>query len=344
MTHSVFHHARILTLSIFGLVSAVAVAAAPGGCSHSDAVTPKAELIDNASQALSIGSLESIDGTYTNCIERTGSWSLATQVGATLTNAALSVVQSDPTCALSVTAIHTASTLYETNTPIPLTSAYQTTASSFSTTGSSPWLFYANAKMSPANFSADFTVTVLYSDNPNEAAPTQNNPSFASWTSSAVGTGVPSPDYTLADDIIVTADLSSNVSSATGSIDLTFVTQAGEDYVVDLGTLPATPTYDDITTAFSGGTALSGTPPSVAASVFALTGNTLPLVRTLIVRHTVSGVSAYETFKITFAQVQLLTDGASCGASSECSSTFCVTDVCCNTACLTGSCVTGTCM
>jgi len=94
------------------------------------------------------------------------------------------------------------------------------------------------------------------------------------------------------------------VLTATGFAQLTSGTTSGETYVMDLGTLPASPTYAQIDAVYLAGAkvALSGTSPTIGAAAFALVGVDLTSAkkRTVIVAHEVSGVRSYELLVVTF--------------------------------------------
>ena len=93
------------------------------------------------------------------------------------------------------------------------------------------------------------------------------------------------------------------VTSATGNASLTDGSTTGTGYVVDDGTLAATPTFGQLDAAYNAGTetAIAGANPTIAASAFHLVGADLDVtnVRTLIIRRVTSGVAAYQAFKVT---------------------------------------------
>ncbi|MEY4583453.1 MAG: hypothetical protein RL701_8156, partial [Pseudomonadota bacterium] len=72
-----------------------------------DAAYADVDLIDMRSLALSGSDVQSVNGTYTNCKNRTGSWSLAVTGTPTLDHSPLSVIQGDTACALALTEITT---------------------------------------------------------------------------------------------------------------------------------------------------------------------------------------------------------------------------------------------
>ncbi len=312
-------------LALHTLLAGLWLAAGTLGCSSSSLPSPssnvvsgKGESVNNAAQAITAGDMLSINGTYNTCTSRSGAWSLALASGATLTNSALTVVQNDSNCTLDLTSIVAGSDgdgggtvlTYNVGPSFALTSSYQLTASEATLPvdgGAGPVAFYANAEMNPSNFSADFTVTLLYSDDSNSASG-GNNSSYSDWTSNAVGDLNAAPDYTWADNLVLLNDANSVVTSATGSVDFTDGTTTGDEYVVDLGTLATTPTFAQVDATFTADAALDGglgavtitSDPSVPAASFSLDGQTLPVVRTVILRHITSNVPAYQLVTVTF--------------------------------------------
>lgn len=290
------------SLSILSFSTALILAASAAGCTDDNSVKPDAEIVDRTTQALAIGDLKSINGEYgALCDERTGAWSVKIDALATLDNDPLSVLKNDTDCALKVTSIiaENAADQYDATPDLAIGSAYQGSASAFAD-GANPVAFYANAKMTPADFSDDFLVTILYSDDPN-AASFDHEADFAQWLGSAEGDQVAAPNYTKTDSLVVGSDVNDEVTDASGSVDFTDGSVVAERYFVDLNTLSGSPTYLEIKGVFDAGssTAISGADPSIAASELALIGEGLPAVRTVIFRHMEDGVASFQTFKIT---------------------------------------------
>jgi len=286
---------------------AAMTAACVTGCSSSqsspDVVKPQVVVVDRSTHSLTSGSLLAIDGTYgAGCTQRSGAWSIAIQPGATLDNPALSVVRNNTGCVLTLTGL-VADALYTGTPSIAMTDAYQTSASAFASGGGAV-AFYANAKLDSLGFATDFVVTVLFSDNSSRA--TGGNTATATTSqSSATSQQVQAPNYTIdASSIAVATDNANIVQTATGLAQLTDGTATGEAYVVDLGTLPLSPTYAEVDAAYLAGTAvaITGADPSIDAASFDLVGLDLstPQVRTVIVSHTESGVRSYELLVVTF--------------------------------------------
>ena len=102
-------------------------------------------------------------------------------------------------------------------------------------------------------------------------------------------------------------DATKLVTSVGGQAQLTDGTLTGSTYAIDMGTLPATPTYDQVSLAWVAALltqkTITGANPAVPGAQFGILVLSLlssSQVRTLIVQRTVAGVSAYQLFRITF--------------------------------------------
>jgi hypothetical protein len=300
---------RYGVMRLLALGPALALAIGTGACGTESgggqAVTGEAVVIDRTTQPLGVGTLLWADGTYgDDCIERSGAWSLRISGAAAMTNPVLSVITNNTACVLTLTDLKADQT-YVATPEIDLTNAYQGSPSEFAPSGAVR--FYGNAKLSSATFAAAFTMTFLYSDDP-RAATGSVQASHSSVAATSASTSVTAPDYTMdlvAGALAVQTDVDYIVTGVSGTADLTDGSITGEGYVVDLATLPATPTFAELDAAYTAGTpvAIGGANPSIAASAFGLTAVDLtsPVVRTLIIRRVTSGVRAYQTFKITFS-------------------------------------------
>lgn len=277
------------SLALLGALSTLSACA-------SDDVTGSAEAINQASQALTIGELESLNGTYgAGCSERSGSFSVEIAGGATLDNAPVSVIVNDTTCVLTLTELRTTGGLLSATPAIALGASYAGSASAFG----SPLAFYANARLAPADFGTNFVITIPFSDDPSLLTD-DNTADYAVVVSSVTAEAVPAPDYTIdVAGIEVLTDINNVVQSATGTAALTAGSVTGQTYlVVEASGLT---TYADIDTAY-----LAGTPEALTLAIpaadFTLVGEdlTTPAVRTLIVANTSEGVRSYEAFEIVF--------------------------------------------
>jgi len=275
-----------------------------GDVNQDDDASPHARLIDKRSDALLSSEIQSINGTYgAGCVARaSGNWSLAVTGSPTLDHTALTVVKNNTACGLTLTGIHATGdggTAYAASSNIALGASYAGGASSFG----SPIKFYANALLSDATFADDFSLTLLFSDNPTTAS-ASNTATFVVATASAATSGVAAPDYTMGIGTVgVVTDANNLVTSVSGNVVLTHVATDATHYVIYTGS--AGSTYASINTAY-----LTGTPTSVASgsvsfatSLFLTAGTTnisSSPVKTLIVANLSNGVRSYKAFAITF--------------------------------------------
>lgn len=280
---------------------------ASSGCAADDAAMPSVSLIERGASALTAGSVTALNGTYSSCVDRSGSWSVRVSGAAPLANAPLSVVKGDAACSLTVTEV-VADQTYGTSTPLGLSASYLASASSFTPGGGGPASFFANAKLDAAGFASDFVISMLYSGDPSATDAGNVTATYATVSSSVTATLVPPPDYTISFTVgtpfTLQLDAAKNVTSVSGTATLQDGTSLGTTYVVDQGTLGASPGYLAVQGAFLSGTqrTITGANPTIAASYFGLSGVSLatPVVRTVIVGKLLGGVLGYELIKVTF--------------------------------------------
>jgi hypothetical protein len=294
---------RAVTLSVLSIAGIVAGSVACGAPSDTELIEPNVELIDRTTQALGSGSLRWANGTYgSSCIGHTNgsAWSLRISGSDPMTNAALSVVKANSTCALTLTDL-VATDVNESAPAITMTGSYQGTASSFASRIAGvlqPTAFYANAKVTPVDMSADFTVTIMYSNDLSSSSPTVTA-TYAQYYGSGVESPVAPPNYTVSlASLAVQTNASGVVDTATGTLGLTAGSQVGQSYVVIAGSVGAT--FAAVDTAYTGAGAPTAVAATIAASAFTLGGVQLPVVRTLILSNTSNGVRAYQVVRITF--------------------------------------------
>ena len=271
-----------------------------------ESVSGEAAVIDRSRQPLATGAIKWLNGTYTTCLDRTGSWSARVAGVEAMTHPALSVITNDSACALTLRSV-VADQVYPASPDIPMTSAYLGSASSFSAGGT--LRFYGNARLDTSTYGAAFAISFLFSDDPRAATDAVSS-SRASVTGTASATSASAPDYTANfDGLSIQKDANNAVTSATGDAYLTDGFTTGTGYVVDNGTLAATPTFAQLDAAYNARTetAIGGANPTIGASAFSLVGADLdtPTVRTLILKRVTAGVVAYQTFAITGAETQL---------------------------------------
>jgi hypothetical protein len=277
-----------------------------GGCGDSagpGSVSPLGVLVtDRSTPALVTGQLRSASGTYgAGCSNRSGNWSFEILAMSPLASPVLSVVRGNRACVLTLTSL-TADQEYTASSSIDLTAYYRGTASSFAAGGRPA--FHANAHLSALTFATDFSVSIVYSDDPGKVTP-MNATTSAAVAQSASASGVPAPSYTIdMSPLLVQTDSADVVETATGTADLISGPITGQKYVV-LDSLAALPTYADIDAAFKMvvlPTAIVAVNPQIVASDFALVGVdlTIPAVRYVIIANTLNDVPSYQLFTITF--------------------------------------------
>lgn len=292
-----------------GIVFAAIALFGCGGENGAAVVSPKVSIIDKVSHALTPASVRSIQGVYgAGCLDRSGAWEIPLN-GYSATMPTLSVVRDNTACTLSVTGILagtvTAPVSYAMASSFPLGSAFTASAAPFALGGVGATEFYSNFRVQPdLSFAADFTIEMVYSDDAAQVSASKAA-TFAVQSGSATASAVPAADYTL-DLVGITIQVDANniVQSASGNAQLTDGLVTGDQYVVDMDTLPASPTFAELDAAYLAGTPqnLGGANPTIPVSALSIAGLDLsaPQHRNIIVAHTVSGTRAYQVFRITF--------------------------------------------
>ena len=289
--------------SLLLMLSAIAAACDDGG---DRAVRPSVVLSGDMS-SITDGSVVALNGTYSACLERSGSWSVRVSGNAALDHDPLSVISGDTGCVLAVTEV-VADQTYTTSSPITLAASYQASVSAFVPSGGSTTAFYANAKLDSVSFSGNFVITLVHSGDPSNIDAGNVSATYATVQSSNQATIVPPPNYTISFTMgtafTLQLDAAKTVTSASGNATLIDGSVTGTTYVIDQGTLAASPNYLAVQVAFLAGTphAISGANPTIPASQFGLAGASLasPVVRTVIVGRLLGGVLGYELIKVTF--------------------------------------------
>ncbi len=287
------------------------------GCSDTAAtpapsVTGHAELFDRISAALSVNSAMSIRGTYgAGCTQRSGTWDIALN-GYQLTadEVALTVVTSDSGCTLAVTDIKggtpSQTQSYQPLAPFALAADYAAIGVPFVMKDAAGTQFYANFRITPdLEFTTDFVVQMVYSDDINETDLTSTT-SCVESTATATAGATPAPVCALSlAGLKFAVDAKNIVKNGTGNATLTQGAVPAEGYLIDLGTLGAAPGYAAIdglyASKLSEVVTLQGVSQTIKAAEFKLAtvDLTLPQKRNLIVAHTANGVRSYRLFQIT---------------------------------------------
>ena len=218
-------------------------------------------------------------------------------------NNPLSVVMDNTGCTLTLTALVTnenTKTTYTASPSIVLGASYAGTASSFAN-GANPIAFYGNAMLSSLSFASNFTLDILYSDDPSLGSASLTGV-YTTVTASSFTTDNAAPNYTLSlSALTVSIDNLFVVESVAGTANLTAGSVTGDQYYVDQGTLTASPTFAQIDSAYASATKVTiPSPFHIGAGSFGLVSTTLPQYRTIVIHNVTSGVASYQTFYVTF--------------------------------------------
>lgn len=262
-------------------------------------------VIASVTDPLSNSAIQWLNGTYTSCIGRTGSWSARVSGSATMENEALSVVKNDTGCQLRLTSVQ-GDVKYTTASPILLGTSYAGSASTF---GSGQTAFYGNAKLESAGYASDFQITFVHNggDNAPPVIDATVTGAYATVSSSVATQIATPPSYTLdISNLRFTADMIQLIVTLTGSATLVNGLVTGNSYAID-STLGANPTYAQTRDAYDAAVltqkTISGANPTIQASEFSVVALSIlgsTQVRNIIVKRTVAGVSAYQIFRVTF--------------------------------------------
>ncbi len=312
------------------LLAQVACAADTGESVFGDGVA-----LDRMTQPLLADEIVAAYGIYgEHCFARNqGDWHVAIgtpPAGVELEHDPLTVVLNNAACNLTLThiAVHHRQenilTKIAADTPIPLSGNWGGIAYFENVSANNEYQFYANAKLQPANFSTNFDLEILYSDDPAIAdAAAVHADKFAVVEGTHKAEKIPAPGYSLEIEDInlyIETDFDHEIVLVTGTVDLTLpaAQPAGQNYVVHPATLVGA-TYQQIRTAFNAGIStelpsLEGGYYKIPAAAFITAGlidetlvDVAPLVEyTIIIRNrdNASGVASYQTFTISFLRVE----------------------------------------
>lgn len=270
-----------------------------------ETVHPKIVQVGGKAEALTSNAVTAMNGTYTTCLERSGSWSVRLSGTDPLDNPELSVIKGDTNCVLKLTAIVAGQTFLATP-PLTLGASYQASTAAFAVSGGTT-AFYANAKLDLGGFGTDFAIGLLHSGDPYLTDAGTISATYATVQSSGQAVLIPPPDHTIsftgASPLTVQLDANKVVTSVAGSATLIAGLLPGGNYMIDQGTLPASPTYAQVQGVFTGpGTNITSASQAIPASQFGLVGVSLasPVVRTVIVGRLLNGLLGYQLIKVTF--------------------------------------------
>lgn len=278
---------------------------------------PQVSVFNHASSKLSLGTLNEINGTYTTCIHHSDDdpWSAPIGGFSGLDNPALSVVEGDSNCQLTVTSILIDADSYVPTSPFVMSDSYLNNGVAFrkidAMTGMpvSEIAFYGNMKLSSASFAYGFSMSLVYSDDARLTSGGSANSEYRT-TSAAASEGQTSPpDYTAdSSTLAIQTDAAKKITAVSGAVDLAHHSVQGQNYVISSASLAATPTFDALNTAYNAGTPVSiqnNSDPSVAASALGLVNET-GLATGSVKRHIIlrnldsnTGTVAYQLITVT---------------------------------------------
>lgn len=288
-----------------------AAALALCGCAADDASLDdgKGTVIATVSDPLTSGSIRWLNGTYTGCTNRGGSWSARVNGnGEPMAHSSLSVVKNDSMCALRITAI-VADATYAAAQPMTLGTSFAGSPVSF---GAGASQIAVNARLDSGSFASDFQITLVHSLAAGAPVAVANSAVSGGYATvqptSSTATLVAPPSYTLdVTGLRFQVGLVELVVGITAYAVLKDGLIGGSTYVVEGGALGATSTYAQIASAYDGAISkqktITGPNPTIpAADVGILTLSVLGSiqVRNVIVKRSVSGIAAYQVIRVTF--------------------------------------------
>jgi hypothetical protein len=284
-------------------------------------VVPTLRVIGGAKAQITASSVVGIIGSYQGCTNESGSWVLDTTGNAgvmeTLTgDAAPSVELNDVNCTLQIDSINTSTTGYTsaglnfTGTGAAAANTYQTAAVGFDAPADAGGAlsFYANAQATVTNASAAFALTVIVGDDPNIGSSNTTATTAVVTGSVSSVNDVPAPDYaTDLSSVTLQQDVNGLAVTVSGTVNLDFVSQAGENYETFQGQDLSTSSFATIDGLWNGNigseTAITGTGTvSIPTTAFVSIGDQLSETSTVVVQHmdSASQVPTYEVSAITF--------------------------------------------
>lgn len=310
----------MITKSIFQVSSLVALAIGAGqlvGCGSSGAVTGSVQ-VAGISQALSVAPVSAVLGLYEagKCLDpATGLPRMGVTWSAPVANQASTspvVVLNDAGCVLDITALSVTDSAGATQTAsaaanIALGGNYGAPVLfTFTDSGTgNPTSFYANARIAPANFSANFAISVVYSDTPDPLRSLTATGQYATVVPSTVtATNQPAPADVLGiGGISYTRDAASSIVTVTGNPTLLAGNPAGQSYVITNGSCPSA--LATIDAAYKAGPQVAISTPPTSADFGLAPGQSVasPIKKCMIIGNcdvATSMVCSYELYQVTF--------------------------------------------
>ncbi len=259
---------------------------------------------------------EAIDGTYTSCLTKTDGalWSVGINgFAGTLDNSLLEVVKNNTPCQIRIAQLQLGGVKYEASTPLLLGSSFLGSPIAFTKGGATTPDFYANAKITPGDYSADFRIDIVYSSDPASATASQTATYFFVYADPVAATQVPAPDYSAnISSISFQVDANNIIQTASGTGVFSEGDQAGQEFAI----IPASSfigdktNYEDVLSNFTAASKVSivGTSfviPATGINSFNLVGKDTGgpgYVVLVIVANTDedSGVVSLQVYTITF--------------------------------------------
>jgi hypothetical protein len=293
------------------------------GCGNGSLVRGTAD-IEARGQAEQIGALMTVNGSYEDnrCMDP-NSASGQMRVGATW-SAAISasagdlplVVLNDSGCVLDITSLSVMDTQgliqqAQESAPIVLSNSYMASPVRFQYTDSGTnklMEFYANAMIAPADFSANFAISVRFSDSAGPLSSIDLNGQWATVASTSIADdNVPQPSDALSfAGVTYQHDAQNHVSAISGTPTFTLGmptgSPAGQFYVITPGSCPADLTTINAT--YQSGTQIPVNQAPLVSDFGLTVGTNLssPVERCMTVANcdSASSICAYQLFDVTF--------------------------------------------
>ena len=317
--------ARLMSVTALACVSALSAACSVGG--DDEMLSPRAEVIDQTSAAMTSSGLWYVNGQYWNCRGHADAsiWSLALGPTSERSNV-LKIARGDTGCQLRITAIEKTDegeppviSLFTTKgAPLSLSDAFNQSPTPFANGGdpNEELAFFGNARLSTATYDAPFWLTLVLSDS--SAEETTKSASFTSYQVSADPHTAAHPNYQSSmDGFHIGVDYADVVVDLDGSFDLVapeYLARPGDGYVVSKGPFSSPPTFAEIHAEYTDSldedmsvVARESIPEnqstvSLDAANFGLMGQDLThgVDRWIIIHREEAAVPSYQIIRVTF--------------------------------------------
>lgn len=306
--------------SAFHTSSVLALAIGAGqllNCGNSGLVQGNAQ-VASIGQALSVAPVSTVLGLYENgkCLDpATGTPRMGVTWSAAVSNmvgANPVAVLNDTGCVLDITGLKVTDSVGATQTAtaasnIVLSANYgPPILFTFTDSGTAKQItFYANAKITPTNFSANFAISVVYSDSADPLNTLTATGQYATVVPSSVtATNQPAPADVLGiGGIMYTRDAQNKLVTVTGNPTLATGNPAGQSYVITPGACMSA--LASITAAYKAGPQVPVGMPPTSADFGLVVGQSIatPIQRCMIIGNCdvmTSMICSYELYQVTF--------------------------------------------